>query len=575
MGRAAHSGARVPHLQRRQGTYHLRVRVPDDLRVRIGLREVRRSLRVHTFAQARPLALTYAARVLEVFQVARATDLTRQEIVDLIRTCFAELATQVDDGFAPTSSFPDLERERQRALATDHLERLTEQLETGAFRHPVTTGASMLLERAKLNGSSVAHNRLTDLHAGVARAMIERDRLFLHRLDERLLPYQPTDPLFANPGEVPLAGLLRRDDKPLRLGPTVAEAVERYLSQGRDRWAAKTAKSRTRPLSYLCEHLGRDTPLAAVTSADIVSFRDALTKLRVQSKRTGQGGFIAEQTENEDARISRTTAENLFNPCKAFFAWARGAEGLISEDPAERVKFPPIKRAKARTGRRPFKPHELHQLFSSPVFTGMRSAWLRFAPGDVVVKDAYYWVPILGFYTGARLGELIQLHLSDVEIEGPTPHLTITEESSADAGLPKSVKSQAGVRKVPLHPDVMKLGFAEFVRRVSKDKRANNRLFWQVRYGADGQASTVFSKWFRRLTRKAGLADPGLVFHSFRHLAEDTFKNACLPQYVTDRVLGHSSGRMSDHYGEGVSLEVAYRAVSSVKFPISLVGLVR
>lgn len=575
MGRAAHSGARVPHLQRRQGTYHLRVRVPDDLRVRIGLREVRRSLRVHTFAEARPLALTYAARVLEVFQVTRAADLSRQEIVDLIRTCFADLATRVDDGFAPTTPFPDLERERQRALATDHLEQLTEQLETGAFRHPVTTGASVLLKRAKRDESRIAQGRLTDLHAGVARAMIERDRLFLHRLDERLLPYRPTDPLFVTAGEVPLAGVFPRDIQPLRLGPTVAEAVERYLSQGADRWAAKTAKSRMRPLTYLCEHLGGDTPLAAVTSADIVSFRDALTRLRVQSKRTGQGGFIAEQTENEDARISRTTAENLFNPCKAFFAWARGSEGLIADDPAERVRFPPIKKAKARTVRRPFKPDELRQLFSSPVFTGMKSARRRFSPGDVVVKDACYWVPILGFYTGARLGELIQLHLSDVEVEGGTPHLRITEESSSDIALPKSVKSLAGVRSVPLHPDVMELGFADFVRRVSKDKRANNRLFWQVSYGADGQASTVFSKWFRRLTQKAGLADPGLVFHSFRHLAEDTFKNASLPQYVTDRVLGHASGRMSDHYGEGVSLEVAYKAVSSVKFPVSLPDLVR
>jgi len=57
MGRAANSGSRVPHLQRRHGTFHLRVRVPDDLRLRVGLREVRRSLHVHTFAEARPLAL--------------------------------------------------------------------------------------------------------------------------------------------------------------------------------------------------------------------------------------------------------------------------------------------------------------------------------------------------------------------------------------------------------------------------------------------------------------------------------------------------------------------------------------
>lgn len=56
-GAAALSGSRTPHLQRRQGTYHLRVRVPDELRLRVGLLEVRRSLRVHTLSEARPLAL--------------------------------------------------------------------------------------------------------------------------------------------------------------------------------------------------------------------------------------------------------------------------------------------------------------------------------------------------------------------------------------------------------------------------------------------------------------------------------------------------------------------------------------
>jgi hypothetical protein len=55
------SGSRVPHLQRRQGTYHLRVRVPDDLRLRIGLHEVRRSLRVHTLTEARPLPVSFKA----------------------------------------------------------------------------------------------------------------------------------------------------------------------------------------------------------------------------------------------------------------------------------------------------------------------------------------------------------------------------------------------------------------------------------------------------------------------------------------------------------------------------------
>ena len=72
------SGVRPPHLQRRAGTYRLRVRVPDDVRMRVGSPEVRRSLRVHTLTKARPLALKYAARVMEVFDMARTRTLTEE-----------------------------------------------------------------------------------------------------------------------------------------------------------------------------------------------------------------------------------------------------------------------------------------------------------------------------------------------------------------------------------------------------------------------------------------------------------------------------------------------------------------
>lgn len=191
------------------------------------------------------------------------------------------------------------------------------------------------------------------------------------------------------------------------------------------------------------------------------------------------------------------------------------------------------------------------------------------------MRDAHFWLPVLGYYTGARLGELVQLHVADVHLNGSVPYIDISEEGgeARGSGSEKSVKSEAGIRKVPIHPDVMALGFAAFVAKVAKDKRGK-RLFWQVGFGADGQASTVFSKWFARLMDKAGLRDPSLVFHSFRHTAEDAFRNALLPQYTTDRIIGHSGGKVSDGYGEGISLETASEALIKAKLPLSLLGVV-
>lgn len=569
MGRAAKSGSRVPHLQRRHGTYHLRVRVPDDLRLRIGLREVRRSLHVHTFAEARPLALKYAARVMEVFEMAMAAELTKDRIGAMILDRFRDLERAADGGHRFETRDREREREYAAHLTEEALSDLETQRETGDYRYPVVGEVLELLAKAGVAVTDLSRDVIDDLHDGVARAFIERDRLVIFRLNERLLPYQPADPLFQRAAvngtslSSPLAV------QATVLGPTLGEALQVYLREGERTWVPKTWKGRARQLDYLREHIGPETPMTSITPQHVVSYRDGLRRLRSRSKQAGGESFLARQTVNEDARISGTTVENLFNPCRAFFRWAKGQQGYISVNPAEDVRLPRVKKAKGVKSRRPFTSEELEVIFAAPVFTGMKAAKRRFEPGTLVNKDAYFWIPILGYYTGARLGELVQLHLADVRLDDPVPHLVITEEGSGKrgSGEEKMVKSHAGVRRVPIHQDVLDLGFAEFLRKRLKDKRPHKRVFWQVGFGADGQPSTVFSKWFARLLDKVGLKDPALVFHSFRHTAEDAFRNALLPQYVIDRIVGHAGGNVSDGYGEGVSLAVCENAVREMRLP--------
>ncbi|MEQ1853672.1 MAG: hypothetical protein ABMA01_19020 [Chthoniobacteraceae bacterium] len=170
----------------------------------------------------------------------------------------------------------------------------------------------------------------------------------------------------------------------------------------------------------------------------------------------------------------------------------------------------------------------------------------------------------------------MQLHIADVVIDHEYPHLLITEES-ADPSTGKDakhVKSDAGVREVPLHPDLIELGFADFVRNRNKSKGNGKRLFREIRYGADGQPSTIASKWFGRLLDSVGLSDPTLVFHSFRHGMEDALRNAEKPQYVIDRILGHT-GQASegDGYGAGTALAINTKAMIAAKLPVSVAGL--
>jgi len=126
---------------------------------------------------------------------------------------------------------------------------------------------------------------------------------------------------------------------------------------------------------------------------------------------------------------------------------------------------------------------------------------------------------------------------------------------------------------VPLHPDLLTLGFLEFVAKRKKQDKPNERLFKEIRFGVDGQASTEYSKIFGRLMDKVGLTDLKLVFHSWRHCVEDALRDAGCQPYVIDRIVGHADNTMGGKYGKGVSLDVLANAVTEMKLPVSLVDL--
>lgn len=564
---AASRGARPPHLICRSGTFHLRVRVPADLRRRFGMHEVRRSLSVHSLKAARPLALRYGARVMEAFEVARQQSLSKEQVRTLVQACFSDLATTVDRGFLPRTLDVHEEIAEQAGLAAERLARLE-----GARWGPASAEIGALAEAAFAGlGVSFAdwdEGSRSDLTLGAVRALIEQQRLFLFRLEERLLPYTPHDPLFASDATPPnFEGAAHPVQSIRRVGPTLKELVTKYLTAKRSQWTAKTYRSREAQLQHLLECLGGELAVTAVTPTHVREFRDAVTRLRTNHHVGAGKSFASRQTDNEAHRIAPKTVSVIFESGKALFRWAKG-DGYLASNPADGINYDAPKRIKARKSRRPFQAEELKILFAAPVFTGCRSIRRRFEAGSVVVRDARYWVPLLGLYTGMRLGEIVQLHLEDVFLDGPVPFIRVTDENSGEvgSGTEKHVKSHAGLRDVPLHPSLLTLGFKKFVL-ARRAQPQGARLFTEIQFGADGQPSTVFSKWFARLLNSVGLTDPALVFHSFRHTAEDAFRDALQPQYVIDRIVGHADQATSAGYGDGISLEVAAKAVRAMRLP--------
>ncbi|GIZ51735.1 hypothetical protein NCCP691_17490 [Noviherbaspirillum aridicola] len=221
---------------------------------------------------------------------------------------------------------------------------------------------------------------------------------------------------------------------------------------------------------------------------------------------------------------------------------------------------------KAPTGekaRRSFDLPALRGIFSSPVYT----AGHRPKGGG---GDASYWIPLLALFTGARLEELCQLHPDDVM---QVPYHDEGSDSSAwviritDEGEGQGLKNAGSRRRVPVHPELERLGFVEYVRRAKAEGR--KRIFHKLVPSIDGKEGGNFSKWFGRYLRDACMvADKRMVFHSFRHLFKEVLREAEIPKEINDALTGHESGDVGDKYGgDAYPLRPLVNAIKRYRIP--------
>lgn len=213
---------------------------------------------------------------------------------------------------------------------------------------------------------------------------------------------------------------------------------------------------------------------------------------------------------------------------------------------------------RAQDERDVFNPEELNLIFSQDWFqngTGKFSErnWTFWRPH-------YYWLPLLGLLTGARLNELSQLYLDDIlqsdndpavwyidfnlnkpdkiDADDPDPN---SDESDPDRD--KSLKTVNAIRVVPLHDTIVQLGFAEYVAALRKG--GHTRLFPELKHDKVKGYGKPAGSWFneRFLGRKLGIVRNGKkTFHSLRHCFLSATERLELTERVMAQLAGHQRG---------------------------------
>lgn len=242
--------------------------------------------------------------------------------------------------------------------------------------------------------------------------------------------------------------------------------------------------------------------------------------------------------------VAPKTAKDHLGCIKALFALAKKRKA-IPEDPFDGVSI----KAPKSTVRESWSMADLKKLFSAPLFT--EYAIPRPRTGKDATKaglDAAYWVPLLCLYTGARVSEVCQLRTVDVlAVESEEDHeatvtvIDITEgEADAAAGTKaRRTKTNTSVRRVPVHPDLVALGFLDYVKAI-KDAGAG-QLFPAVTSREGDPAGKYFSTWFGGLKRGLGFGKWDDL-HNMRHTLRTRLAITGLQESAIDTLAGHADG---------------------------------
>ncbi len=320
-----------------------------------------------------------------------------------------------------------------------------------------------------------------------------------------------------------------------------------------------------------------DKPLRDYTRQDFARYRDILDRTPLRAFDKFKTHDLAEAADKNEKRRQpfpvlndKSVDDDYLTPIKGLFTYcvhnlwipATPAVGIVSSRTRESRRT-----ERPDEGRRAFKADQINTYFR--YITRKRSR---------ATED--YWLPVLALYTGARLNELCQIEPRRIIMHNGRWHIDLLtiydrdEIERAVKGLEKEekavarlkLKSASARRQIPIHDDLIKIGFVDFV-----DLRRNHpkytRLFPNPRPDRYGYLSSAVGKRLNRDIDRAGAKTDDTSFYSFRHAFAAALTRAKVPDRTKDRIMGHLIGGAQGHYGNAELEDVETAVIEDVSFP--------
>lgn len=226
--------------------------------------------------------------------------------------------------------------------------------------------------------------------------------------------------------------------------------------------------------------------------------------------------------------------------------------GHLERNPLRGVR--PMETPDAEDKGSPFSTEQLQALFEPAAF----SAW--------AAKWPHRWFgTMLGLYSGARVTEVAQLRIGDIDIVNGVQGFFV-RASQED----KRVKNPNSRRFVPLAGPVLAAGFLDYVAEV---KAAGHvRIFPNLPGSKELSYGRQLSRQFSTYAKRRGVEEKGQGFHGFRHTFASLLDTAGATPSAIAPLTGHSRGQtvLERHYIDRGSLPDRVATLARFVAPVEL-----
>ncbi|SHH04167.1 Site-specific recombinase XerD [Kaistia soli DSM 19436] len=577
------------NIVRRAGSanYSVRKRMPKDLWQAFGNKLIWRSLGTPDPEEAKRRARRVLDELDREFDDMRArTSMSEHDIQEAVWSRYNELV-DADERFRQDqpdgddldeiwrhleAEFGEFDLQAYRIFETirdriehdqaERAQRLT-ALKIGTSRGDtqLVAGAVMKVAKAKRVALPKGSSDYKKLAQGLQRAELEALQRAQER-DEGDFSGVPRDRLVKPPVAAPAAAP----------GRSIPALFERYVRENPKNVKPDTLAQTRMAVKLFIGYVGERSPVTVIDKLRVGDWKDLLLRYPVKAAETKIfAGLSLEEIvacndalpeEQRKPPISPKTVNRYMAGLSAFANWLV-PQGHLPANPLLDM-FITVEKD---TSKPVFSTEELTTLFSSPLFTGCQSdekLALIAQPGNLQIRDHRYWLPLVMLWSGARPAEIAQLLVKDVREQHGKWIMHITEEGSDD----KSMKTKGSMRVVPIHTELVRLGFVDFAK--AQKEKGEKHLFPEAERNSRGQMAAKFSRDFGRYLEKVAIKEGrGPSLYSFRHGSADALRRA---EYLDEEfamILGHAKHTQTGRYGhlpEGM-LRQRVELVEAIAYP--------